>query len=295
MAFPDRRTVNVLLTTLLFAVVLAIVYIARAVMVIFAFSILFAYLINPVVRFLQRHSLIFKNLRGPHVAEAYLALLILVGFIVYGFAPQFIPSVRRLIKQSPALMENLYSGDIAVTVAHQNRWDETKSLRVKSFLQQHGENIRALVGSVSQSASAVFGGIALIPILGLFFLSDGEKLANRVIHLISTSETYETARALASDLNDMLRHYISGPRNPWSSIFYLLLHCHASPGLPARAGSRAYGGRLGIYSHSRLDHGCNYHRNDWAGHSLPLDLDGRAAWSMADGHGLRNFSARHRP
>src|SRR5258708_28228642 len=76
MAFPDRRTLNVLLTTLLFAVVLAIVYVARAVIVIFAFSILFAYLINPIVRFLQRYSLFFKNLRGPHVAEAYLALLI---------------------------------------------------------------------------------------------------------------------------------------------------------------------------------------------------------------------------
>lgn len=45
MAFPDRRTLNVLLTTLLFAVVLAMVYVARAVIIIFAFSILFAYLI----------------------------------------------------------------------------------------------------------------------------------------------------------------------------------------------------------------------------------------------------------
>ena len=64
MAFPDRRTLNVLLTTLLFAVTVAIVYVARTVIVIFAFSILFAYLINPIVRFLQRHSLFFKNLRG---------------------------------------------------------------------------------------------------------------------------------------------------------------------------------------------------------------------------------------
>ena len=70
MAFPDRRTLNVLLTTLLFAVAVAIVYVARTVIVIFAFSILFAYLINPIVRFLQRHSLFFKNLRGPHIAEA---------------------------------------------------------------------------------------------------------------------------------------------------------------------------------------------------------------------------------
>ena len=79
MSFPDRRTVNILLTILLFSVVLALTYVARAVIVIFCFGILFAYLIDPVVRFLQRHSLLFKNLRGPHVAEAYLGLLILIA------------------------------------------------------------------------------------------------------------------------------------------------------------------------------------------------------------------------
>jgi predicted PurR-regulated permease PerM len=47
MAFPGRRTLNVLMTALLFGSVLASVYVARAVIVIFAFSILFAYLINP--------------------------------------------------------------------------------------------------------------------------------------------------------------------------------------------------------------------------------------------------------
>ena len=208
MAFPDQRTLNVLLTTLLFAVVLAIVYVARAVIVIFAFSILFAYLINPMVRFLQSHSLFFRNLRGPHVAEAYVTLLILVGLVVYGLAPQFVPRVGRLVRESPAMMESVYSGDIAVDMAHRNGWDEAQSLRAKAFLQQRRETISALLESIRQFASVAFGGIVMIPILGLFFLSDGEKLANGVIQLLSTRETYAEARALAADLNDMLRHYI---------------------------------------------------------------------------------------
>ena len=208
MPFPDRRTLDVLLTTLLFAVALTVVYVARAVIVIFAFSILFAYLINPMVRFLQRHSLFFRNLRGPHVAEAYLALLILVGLIVHGLAPQFVPRVGRLIRESPTMMENVYSGDIAVTMGQRNGWDEAQSQRTKAFLQQRRETIRGIVESVREFVSVAFGGILLIPILGLFFLSDGEKLADGVIHLVSTGETYETVRALAADLNDMLRHYI---------------------------------------------------------------------------------------
>jgi predicted PurR-regulated permease PerM len=208
MAFPDRRTMNVLLTTLLFAVLLAIVYIARTVIIIFAFSILFAYLIDPIVRFLQRHSLFLRNLRGPHVAEAYLALLILIVLTVHGLDPQFIPRLGRLIRESPAVMEDIYSGDIAITMGHRNGWDEAQSLRAKSLLQQRRENIRTLVESVRQFLSVAFGGILLIPILGLFFLSDGDKLADGVIHMVSTRETHDTVRALAADLNDMLRHYI---------------------------------------------------------------------------------------
>lgn len=208
MAFPDRRTSNVLMTTLLFVVALAIVYVARAVIVIFAFSILFAYLINPIVRFLQRHSLLFKNLRGPHVAEAYLVLLIALGLILHSLASQLVPQMQRLVRDSPAVMENVYSGDIAIDMGHRNGWDEAQSLRAKAFLQQRKESIRGLVESIRQFISIAFGGIVLIPILGLFFLSDGEKLANGVIQLVSTRETYAEARALAADLNDMLRHYI---------------------------------------------------------------------------------------
>jgi predicted PurR-regulated permease PerM len=208
MPFPDRRTLNVLTTALLFGLVLAIVYVARAVIVIFAFSILFAYLINPLVRFLQRHSLFFKNLRGPHVAEAYLALLILLGLMIHNFAPQFVPGVAQFVRNSPAALENVYSGDIAVDMGHRNGWDEARSLSAKAFLQQRRESIRGLVESVRRFVTVAFGGIVLIPVLGLFFLSDGEKLANGILQLFCTRETYEEAKALAADLDDMLRHYI---------------------------------------------------------------------------------------
>src|SRR5271167_1453982 len=113
MAFPDRRTLSVLMTALLFGVVLAIVYVARAVIVIFAFSILFAYLINPIVRFLQRHSLFFKNLRGPHVLEAYLALIVFMVVLSHGLFPQFRKNAGHLLASIPTLTDRVSSGEIA--------------------------------------------------------------------------------------------------------------------------------------------------------------------------------------
>jgi predicted PurR-regulated permease PerM len=207
MAFPDRRTVDVLMTILLFAVGLAIVYIARSVIVIFAFSILFAYLIDPVVRFLQRHSLFFKNLRGPHVAEAYLAFLILIALIAYGLAPAIRDSTARL-SQLPALMEDLSTGNVSKEVSDGHEVSDPKALRLRSFLAKHRSSIQKVVDDIERFVSAAIGGFVLVPILAIFFLSDGENLANGVIRLISTSETEGRIRSLAAELNVMLRHYI---------------------------------------------------------------------------------------
>src|ERR1700744_5374618 len=107
MVSPDRRTAGVLLTILLFAIVLAIVYVARTVIVIFAFAILFAYLINPIVRFLQRHSLFFKNLRGPHVLEAYLALIIFTLLLSHGLFPEFRKNAGKLLAVVPTLTDRV--------------------------------------------------------------------------------------------------------------------------------------------------------------------------------------------
>src|SRR5271170_4400404 len=122
MELLDRRTAKILITVLVFAAVLAIVYIARAVLVLFAFSILLAYLVNPVVRFLQRHSLFFKNLRGPHVAEAYLAFLVLAGFLIHAFVPDLHRHPTRLIERLQSIVERVSSGEIAGDLGRNFGW-----------------------------------------------------------------------------------------------------------------------------------------------------------------------------
>ena len=208
MSFPDRRTVNVLLTILLFAVVLALTYVARAVIVTFCFGILFAYLIDPVVRFLQRHSLLFKNLRGPHVAEAYLGLLILIAVLFHTLAPGSLSRTVKAVQQLPGVSERLSNGEIATDVADQYGWSESQAKSLKTFLVRHRSAIRNLTIATEQLATAAFGAIVLIPILAIFFLSSGEALADQVIGVVSTSDNRDTLHSLASELHVMMQHYI---------------------------------------------------------------------------------------
>src|SRR5215472_7125588 len=113
MAFPDRRTASILLTILFFGVVCAAVYCARRIFLIFIFSIFFAYLIDPVVKFLQRHSLFFRNLRGPAVVEVYVSTVVLLAVVGYSFSPGLARSTTRFMDEVPTLLDRLSSGDIA--------------------------------------------------------------------------------------------------------------------------------------------------------------------------------------
>jgi predicted PurR-regulated permease PerM len=208
MVFPDRRTANVLLTSLLFVLVLAIVYVARTVIVIFAFSILFAYLINPMVRFLQRRSLFFKNLRGPHVVEAYLALIALTVFLSHGLFPEFRKSASQLLAAIPTLTDRVSSGEIANNLGSNLGWADEQADQIRIVLQRHRANVEGAAAKIDQSAPAALAGFVVIPILAIFFLSDGENLANQVIHLVSAKENHAAVRSLADELHVMLQHYI---------------------------------------------------------------------------------------
>jgi len=208
MAFPDRRTADILVTILLFAVVLSAVYVARGVIVIFVFAILFAYLIDPVVRFLQRHSLFFRNLRGPHILEAYVAFLVLFAVVVHGLAPGLLRHTGKLSQEIPAVVDGLSSGEIAVQIGDKYGWTSEQELRLKTFLQQHRTDTRGLVDAVERFASTFSGALILIPILALFFLANGAYLADALIQLISTKDNVRAVQSFADELHVMLQHYI---------------------------------------------------------------------------------------
>jgi predicted PurR-regulated permease PerM len=204
----DRRTINVLLTTLAFVLAVALIYVVRTILVLFAFSILFAYLINPAVRVLQRYSLFFKDLKGPHIFQAYLGFLILLGSLVHAFAPDFHSQPGALVGQLPAFVDSVASGEIASSVGKNLGWNDAQTVRFKTFLQGHRSDIESAKQTVQRSSLKMASAVLVIPILAIFFLSDGEKFANQLIVLFPTASDGSAARSLVADLNVMLQRYI---------------------------------------------------------------------------------------
>jgi predicted PurR-regulated permease PerM len=208
MAVPDRRTLDILLTTLLFAVVVATVYVARGVLLVFAFAILLAYLIDPVVRFLQGHALFFRNLRGPHVLEAYLAFLLCLAFTGHALAPRLTSVKNKVFETAPSLLEGLSTGEIAESLGRKYHWNEAETLRLKQFLIDHRDFTLELVRGAERFTSNALAATFVIPVLAIFFLAEGRGMVDALIQLFFTQNNQQAVREIADELNVGLKRYI---------------------------------------------------------------------------------------
>jgi predicted PurR-regulated permease PerM len=169
---------------------------------------LFAYLIDPIVRFIQRHSLFLKDLRGPHVAEAYFALLIIVALTIYALAPGLLNGTGKLLRAIPTVTDRLATGEVAEDLGHKYGWSDAQTLPVKTFLVQHHASIQHVMGSIGKFVTSALAAFAVIPILAIFFLSDGQRLADQAIRVFASDRNHQTLQSLAAEINVMLRHYI---------------------------------------------------------------------------------------
>src|SRR5215469_4273110 len=122
MPLLDRRTAKILLTTLVFAAVCAAIYLSRHVILLFVLAVFFAYLMNPAVKMLQRHSLLFRNLRGPAVVEVYIAALILIALSGYAIAPSLATNTAKMLDRTPVVLDGLTTGNIATDLRVQYGW-----------------------------------------------------------------------------------------------------------------------------------------------------------------------------
>jgi len=211
MAFPDRRTVDVLLTILFFAMVCVAVYCARRILLVFVLAVFFAYLINPVVMFLQRHSFFFRNLRGPAVMEVYVAFLILIALLGHGLAPSLARNTAKLVDEIPVFLDGLSTGDIATELGNKYDWSEEQEVRVRAFLGRHKVDVQALVRGADRylsNAAQLLGWLFLIPVLAIFFLRDGDHIADVLIMVLFPAARRRSVRAVADELHVMLTKYI---------------------------------------------------------------------------------------
>jgi predicted PurR-regulated permease PerM len=196
----DDRAGNVVTTVTLFVAVAAALYVARAAVLVFVLSLLFAYLVEPAVTFVQEHSPLLKGNRNWAIAQVYLIAVLLGGSFVYQFGPHLVTQTKKLNATVIDLSENLSAGDTNSGLS-----------TPKAFLVRHRDFVASAFGRAADSAAYVAERalwILALPILAIFFLKEGRQMARAFLDTIAQPGDETLVGRILRDIDTMLAKYV---------------------------------------------------------------------------------------
>jgi predicted PurR-regulated permease PerM len=205
----DRNTARYTWTVVFVLLVLGLLYLLRDTLFIFVLALLFAYLLWPLVKLLDR------RLPGrSKVLALTLVYLALVGFlIVLGFAigSRVVQQANSLAARIPELLAKLQPPAAPAGTPPAQTVKGTIISTVQQQLANHSRDILALLpnaalGVISRAGRLIY--IVLIPILSFFFLKDGQGILDSVLGSLAQGAHRDTVERIAADLNVLLAQYM---------------------------------------------------------------------------------------
>ena len=205
-ALVDSRTIRVLITAALFALALAFLYVTRQTLIAFLFAIFFAYLMSPLVSYLEK---VLKS-RGLAIAVIYTLLLSLVVVFFVLMGPKVTREGARLGQSLPALTQ-LSSGQLAEQLGEQHGWNFRTTELLRKFLAENSDAIAQMAQRIGLRVADVAKQawmFLVVPILSAFFLKDGRAFSDVLLSTIQSRPQREFLEGVLNDLNQMLAHFI---------------------------------------------------------------------------------------
>jgi predicted PurR-regulated permease PerM len=207
----DKKTARALSTIILFAAVGAFCFAAWKVLVAFLFAIFLAYLLDPLVSFVQRKSKLSARSRSRAIAQVYLGLGALLAVTILVAGPKLQSEGRKLTTEAPVWMDQLTTGKIAEKIGIQHGWSARTRDQLQHWFMDHRQDLMHWAGRLgSYTAGLVVNAVWLIivPILAVFFLRDGRSFADNLVEVFDRRRQRQLLSALLNDLDTMLAGYI---------------------------------------------------------------------------------------
>ncbi len=204
----DKTTARVLATVLLFAAILAVLYLARKTFIVFLFAIFFAYLLQPMVERLQKSG---RRSRGQAILVTYVGLLVVVGALLVIFGPPVATEGQRLAQSVPGMMGSFGSGRYVAALGERRGWSAETVVRIQEFVRSHQADIIAAAQNFARRAAEVVTHalwVVLIPILAIFFLKDKDSFLASLAKTAEAGREQSFVRRILKDVDVMLARYI---------------------------------------------------------------------------------------
>lgn len=205
----DRHTASCTWTVVLVLALLRAVYLVREVLFIFVVALLFAYLLWPLVKFLDRW--LPGRSKALALGIVYLSLIGLLVVIGIAIGSRVVIEANALATRVPELLSRLEQPAKAIAAPSIQTVRTTVVSAVRKQLVDHSRDIvsllpNAALGVLSHAGSLIF--IILVPVLSFFFLKDGGVIRSSVMGILAEGSRRDTITEIAADLHLLLAQYV---------------------------------------------------------------------------------------
>ncbi|HZO38423.1 MAG TPA: AI-2E family transporter, partial [Methylomirabilota bacterium] len=203
----DAKTLWVVWTALVVVGALALVYFLRTVLLLLVFSVVFAYLIFPLVRLAER-VMPRRSRRPLAIGVVYIVLVAALSTLVALVGQPLGRELTAFGQKFPEMSEQIKSGRVISNVFP--RWGGAEILDdlVRSHLPQVVQYAQhALAAAVGWLTGAWV--VVLIPVFAFFFLRDAERIADAATEaVIARGGSRALLETIAQDLHAVLGEYV---------------------------------------------------------------------------------------
>ena len=206
----DPRAARIAWTVFLLALLLATAYAVRETLAVFVIALLFAYLLAPLVGFVER---ITPRQVSPRIALAivYLALVGAIVALALTLGSRLADEANSLATRLPALVRNPEWMQKVPLPSWLEPARASIIQKVQDELSSGGEQIlpyiKGLGGQlVSGAKYALY--LVLIPILAFFFLKDGATIRDEFVAAMVEERRRPMVDNILADINLLLGEYI---------------------------------------------------------------------------------------
>lgn len=206
----DPRAARAAWTVFLLALLVAAAYAVRETLAVFVIALLFAYLLMPLVGFVER---VTPRQVSPRIALGivYLALVGVIVALALTLGSRLADEANSLANQLPALVRNpTWMQKVPLPA-----WLEPARAKiienVQNQLRSGGQQILPYIKGVS--GQLVSGAryalyLVLIPILAFFFLKDGAAIRDEFVAALVEERRRPVVDNILADINLLLGEYI---------------------------------------------------------------------------------------
>jgi predicted PurR-regulated permease PerM len=187
---PDDRTGNILTTIALFAAVAGVAFAARATVVVLVLSLLLAYLLEPLVAWVQGLLPGQSDSRTWAIALVYLITTTVLVGAGYALEPTVAGQMQRLNAAAPDMLARLTD---------------------RRFLAEHSGLIAGAVERATHAVAAAAenaGWLLMVPIVAVFFLKNRAALIDGTVDIFARRLERASVKRTVQQVDAMLAQYL---------------------------------------------------------------------------------------